>query len=136
MASSRPAAPLWLAVLSVLLGVGAVVGYALLIRVPAVRNQPEGYVAVFAIAATLAGLAVALGRRWYTWAALGLCITLLGTGAVFNFALARIPPGPTSLRVGEPPPDFTLRDAGGHPVSLDAYRGKKPVVLIFYRGYW
>ena len=136
MAASRRAAPLWLAVLSVLLGVGAVVGYALLIRVPAVRNQPEGYVAVFAIAATMATLAVALRPRWYTWAALGLCVTLLGTGAVFNFALARIPPAPTNVRVGEAPPDFTLRDSGGHPVSLAGYRGKKPVVLIFYRGYW
>jgi len=38
--------------------------------------------------------------------------------------------------VGERPPDFTLPDAAGRPVSLAGYRGKKPVVLVFYRGYW
>jgi len=38
--------------------------------------------------------------------------------------------------VGEPPPDFTLPDAGGRAVTLADYRGKKPVVLVFYRGHW
>jgi hypothetical protein len=136
MAASRPVAPKWLAVLSVLICLGAVAGYALLIRVPSVRNQPEGYVAALAIAATIATLAVALVRRWYTWAALVVCVLLLAGGAFFNFAVARIPPAQTNLRVGEPPPDFVLRDTAGHPVSLADYRGKKPVVLVFYRGYW
>ncbi|OLB53705.1 MAG: hypothetical protein AUH99_01560 [Candidatus Rokubacteria bacterium 13_2_20CM_2_70_11] len=61
---------------------------------------------------------------------------LLVGGAWFNFVLARIPDTPTTLRVGERPPDFTLPDAAGRPVSLAGYRGKKPVVLVFYRGYW
>ena len=43
---------------------------------------------------------------------------------------------PDAIRVGEAPPDFTLPDAHGRPVSLADYRGKKPVVLVFYRGYW
>jgi hypothetical protein len=136
MAESRPAAPKWLALISVVIGAGAIAGYALLIRVPSVRNQPEGYVAAFAIAATIATLAVALARRWYTWAALGLSVLLLAGGAFFNFAVARIPPAQTNLRAGETPPDFALRDAAGHPVSLAEYHGKKPVVLVFYRGYW
>ena len=102
----------------------------------AVRNHPEGYVAAFAIAATLAGLAVALGRRWYAWTALVLTLALLLGGATFNFVLARIPVTPSNLHVGSPPPDFTLPDAGGRSVSLADYRGKKPVVLVFYRGYW
>ena len=38
--------------------------------------------------------------------------------------------------MGEPAPDFTLLDASGKPVTLADYRGKKPVVLVFYRGYW
>jgi cytochrome oxidase Cu insertion factor (SCO1/SenC/PrrC family) len=136
MAESRPLAPKWLAALSLLIGIGAIAGYALLIRVPSVRNQPEGYVAALAIAATVATLAVALARRWYTWAALAVCVLLLAAGAFFNFAVARIPPAQTNLRVGEAPPDFALLDAGGTRVSLADYRGKKPVVLVFYRGYW
>ena len=162
----------WLAALSVLVSAGAIAAYALLLGVAAVRNHPEGYVAAFAIAATLAGLAVALGRRWYAWTALVLTLALLLGGATFNFVLARIsaaldaggascpatdqrglprpaggacdigpyenqpPTAPSNLHVGSPPPDFTLPDAGGRSVSLADYRGKKPVVLVFYRGYW
>src|SRR5438105_15179115 len=55
----------WLAALSVLVSAGAIAGYALLLGVAAVRNHPEGYVPACAIAATLAGLAVALGRPRY-----------------------------------------------------------------------
>jgi peroxiredoxin len=40
------------------------------------------------------------------------------------------------LRVGELAPDFTLPDASGAPVSLASFREQKPVVLVFYRGYW
>jgi len=29
-----------------------------------------------------------------------------------------------------------MPDAEGRPVSLAEFRGKKPVVLVFYRGYW
>src|SRR4029077_1342554 len=54
----------------------------------------------------------------------------------FNFVGARVPVAPTALRVGERPPDFTLTDAAGRPASLADSRGQKPVVLIFYRGYW
>ena len=51
---------------------------------------------------------------------------------------------PARVRADEPAPvaigatveDFTLPDAAGRPVSLAGYRGKKPVVLVFYRGYW
>ncbi|PYO17228.1 MAG: hypothetical protein DMD88_21125 [Candidatus Rokuibacteriota bacterium] len=92
-----------LAVLSVVVAIGALAAYVLLLRVAVVRNHPEGYVVAFALAMALAALAVgrARARRWPAWLALGL-----------------------------------LADAAGRPVSLADYRGKKPVVLVFYRGYW
>jgi cytochrome oxidase Cu insertion factor (SCO1/SenC/PrrC family) len=40
------------------------------------------------------------------------------------------------VKVGHPAPDFTLEDSEGKNVSLADYRGKKNVVLVFYRGYW
>jgi cytochrome oxidase Cu insertion factor (SCO1/SenC/PrrC family) len=40
------------------------------------------------------------------------------------------------VEVGHPAPDFTLEDSEGKNVSLADYRGKKNVVLIFYRGHW
>ena len=124
------------AALSLLICVVTVATYALLLEVPAVRNHPEGYVSAFAIAATVAGFGVALRRRWYGWVALGVAMLLLGLGSYTNFVLARIPDAPTVLRLGEPAPDFTLTDAAGRPTALADYRGKKPVLLVFYRGYW
>jgi hypothetical protein len=125
-----------LALLSVAVAVGAPAAYLLLLRVAVVRNHPEGYVAAFAVAVALAALALARGRRWYAWLALGLSTLLLAGGSWFNFVLARVPATPTALRVGEPAPDFRLPDATGRPVTLSDYRGKKAVILVFYRGYW
>jgi len=128
----------FLAALSVLLAVAAIAAYALLLSVPLVRNHPEAYVAAFAVAMALAVVAVrrARGRRWPAWTALALSSLLLGLGGWFNFVVARVPVAPPAFRVGERPPDFTLPDASGRPVSLADYRGRKPVVLVFYRGYW
>ena len=128
----------WLAVLSLLVAFGAPVAYSQLLRLPLVRNHPEGYVVAFAVAVGLAVMAVARARtrRWPAWTALALTGLLLIGGAWFNFVGARVPGTPTALRVGERPPDFTLTDASGRTVSLADYRGQKPVVLVFYRGYW
>ena len=125
-----------LATLSLLICAVTIATYSLLLGVPAVRNHPEGYVAAFAIAATVAGLGVALRRRWYGWLTLGVAVLLLTLGAYTNFVMARIPDAPMVLRLGEPAPDFTLTDAAGRPTSLADYRGKKPVLVVFYRGYW
>ena len=88
-----------LAVLSVAVAVGAVASYALLLRVAAVRNHPEGYVFAFALATALASLAVARARvrRWRAWLALGLCSLLLVAGAWFNFVVARVPDSPSRV---------------------------------------
>ena len=127
-----------LAAIGVALALGAVAAYILLLRVAIVRNHPEGYVLAFALALALAIIAVirAQRRRWPLWLAVGVTGALLVLGAWFNFVGARVPSGPTTLRIGELAPDFTLPDASGTPVSLGGYRGKKPVVLVFYRGYW
>jgi hypothetical protein len=127
-----------LAVLSVLVALGAVATYVLLLGVAVVRNHPEGYVIAFALATGLAVLSVvrARTRRWPAWLALGFTSLVLVGGAWFNFVGARVPDTPTTFKVGDQAPDFTLPDAAGRPVTLADYRGQKPVVLVFYRGYW
>ena len=40
------------------------------------------------------------------------------------------------VKIGQPAPDFSLEDVDGHVLTLSDYRGKKSVVLVFYRGYW
>ena len=47
--------------------------------------------------------------------------------------------GPTELervKVGQEAPDFALENVDGKALSLSDFRGKKSVVLVFYRGYW
>jgi len=40
------------------------------------------------------------------------------------------------VRVGATAPDFTLESKDGALVTLSSFKGKKNVVLVFYRGYW
>jgi len=40
------------------------------------------------------------------------------------------------VAVGDPAPDFTLEAHHGGKVTLSESKGKSPVVLVFYRGYW
>jgi hypothetical protein len=126
-----------LVVLSLAIAIGAAAAYAFLLRVAIVRNHPEAYVIAFALATALSVVAVvrAKSRRWPAWIALAISSLFLVGGGWFNFVAARVPNTPTALRVGERPPDFTLPDASGRSVSLADYRGKKPVVIVFYRGY-
>lgn len=126
----------WPALLSVLVCLGALAGYFVFLRVPAVRNHPELYLVAFALGVSIAGAASWRDARWPNLAALALSALLLVLGGYFNFVLTRVPATPTALKVGEPAPDFTLPDATGAPVTLAAFRERSPVVLVFYRGYW
>lgn len=40
------------------------------------------------------------------------------------------------VAVGARAPDFTLTQMGGGTVTLSQFRGRKNVVLVFYRGFW
>ncbi|MNC87170.1 AhpC/TSA family protein [compost metagenome] len=64
-----------------------------------------------------------------TFSLLFVCAALIAGTA---FGQAREKP----VGIGEAAPDFTLVDQDGRKHSLAAERGKRPVVLIFYRGYW
>jgi peroxiredoxin len=41
-----------------------------------------------------------------------------------------------SVGVGDVAPDFALQDQNGTRHTLSAERGKRAVVLVFYRGHW
>ena len=40
------------------------------------------------------------------------------------------------IQVSMRAPDFSLEDETGTSITLSQYRGKKTVVLVFYRGRW
>jgi cytochrome oxidase Cu insertion factor (SCO1/SenC/PrrC family) len=62
-----------------------------------------------------------------------LCALALSAGA-FGQTMKKEMTKP--LAVGDAAPDFTLSDQNGKSVTLSAAKGKSPVVLVFYRGYW
>ena len=50
---------------------------------------------------------------------------------------ADLPPIDTGrVAVGTIAPDFRLESKDGGTVTLSQFRGKKAVVLVFYRGHW
>jgi len=50
---------------------------------------------------------------------------------------AGLPPSDLKrVNVGDLAPDFTLESRDAQPVTLSSYRGKRNVVLVFYRGHW
>jgi cytochrome oxidase Cu insertion factor (SCO1/SenC/PrrC family) len=50
---------------------------------------------------------------------------------------ANLPPTDLDrVKIGQPAPDFTLENIDGKQVSLSEFRGKRSVVLVFYRGQW
>jgi len=42
---------------------------------------------------------------------------------------------PDLITPGELAPDFELKDINGNPIRLSSFRGKRPVVLSFLRGF-
>jgi hypothetical protein len=124
-----------LAIVAVLLALGTVVAYVVLLQA-LVPLRPVWYLSALGLAAVLAAAALWQARHWMTVTALALAVLLFGGGVFFHFVATRVPTTPTALVIGQPAPDFTLPDATGQPVHLADYRGRKPVVLVVYRGYW
>jgi hypothetical protein len=124
-----------LALIALLLSIGTVVGYMALLHA-LVPVHPAWYLSALGLAVLIAATAVWRRRGSVTVTALVISVLLLGLAGYFNFVIARVPDTPSALVVGRPAPDFTLPDAGGRRVTLSEYHGKKPVLLVFYRGYW
>jgi hypothetical protein len=124
-----------LAVAALLLALGTVVAYVGLLQA-LIPLRPVWYLSAVGLATVLAAIAVRRARHWLTVTALAVSVLLVGAATFFNFVATRVPMTASALVVGQPAPDFTLPDATGRPVRLAEYRGRKPVVLVFYRGYW
>ena len=56
--------------------------------------------------------------------------------ASVNTTTARAQTVAKPVKVGDVAPNFTLVDHRGNKVRLSDSKGKSPVVLVFYRGYW
>jgi hypothetical protein len=124
-----------LAFIALLLSIGTVVGFMALLNA-LVPVPPAWYLSTLGLAVLIAAVAVWRRRGGVTVTALVISVLLFGLAGYFNFVIARVPEAPSAFVVGRPAPDFTLADAAGREVTLSGYRGRKPVLLVFYRGYW
>lgn len=124
-----------LAVIALLLALGTVVAFVGLLQA-LIPLRPSWYLGALALATVLGAASVWRARHWLTISALAVSVLLFGTAVFFHFVLMRVPITTSAFVVGKPAPDFTLPDATGRAVRLADYRGQKPVVLVFYRGYW
>jgi len=65
-----------------------------------------------------------------------VCVfTLILTG-ISRTRIVMVTQRATPVIVGETAPDFTLEGQNTRKITLSESRGKSPVVLVFYRGYW
>ncbi len=65
-----------------------------------------------------------------------LTVVLLSMSMAANLQSSAAAFRSTPIGVGDVAPDFTLEDQNKSKVALADARGKSPVVLVFYRGYW
>lgn len=65
-----------------------------------------------------------------------LVVGFLMIVALANATFAQTQTAEKPVGVGDAAPNFTLVDQNGTKVTLSDYKGKSPVVLVFYRGYW
>ena len=65
-------------------------------------------------------------------------LVIIAASVIYATNLGARTPAPraTPVSVGEMAPEFTLEDHHGGKARLSEARGKSPVVLVFYRGYW
>jgi cytochrome oxidase Cu insertion factor (SCO1/SenC/PrrC family) len=66
-------------------------------------------------------------------ALLSLFVFVVTAASLVQAQQPQTPTAPvTSLKIGDPAPDFTLRDTSNKEVKLSDFKGKKNVVLAFY----
>lgn len=125
-----------LALVGTLLTLTGGVSYFLLLSVPWIRTYaiPNILLAVLGVVICF----VAVKRRRSIPVILGTAFsTLIATVFLLSiFVLMRLPPPQTAWAVGQSLPDITLPNQDGREVSITDYRGKGPVLLVFYRGFW
>jgi len=77
--------------------------------------------------------------------ALGIAVLLLGVSQAVHAQRAALGPKDGAglpatdlerVKTGDVAPDFTLESFKGPAVTLSDFRGRRNVVLVFYRGHW
>ena len=133
--------PVLIAVVAVAIGLPAFGGLSRAGKMPLwLRDHPWPLeLACALLTLLLAGMAAAAFRERKRRAVtvVGALLAAASTALfiyVANVVVYQLPP-PPAKGLGEQAPDFTLPDESGKLVSLASLRGK-PLVVLFYRGFW
>jgi len=112
------------------------VSYFLLLDVPFIRNTAIPNLVLVVAGMGMAGYAVFKKRSWVTIPS-GAVSAFVGLGLILSlFVLMKLPAVGQVASAADVLPDFTLPNQDGQPVTLSSFRGKGPVLLVFYRGHW
>lgn len=137
----------WSAIGGLLLGIVGIVTYFLLVLMhnPRLRwllDTPLLHLGAVAVGVglSLIGVRQALQRTHRGRLLAPILATLnVGLAGVFLWFLfvhtGHMPEAARAPSVGAVAPDFALRDQGNNEVRLSSLRGR-PIVLLFYRGFW
>ena len=138
--------PIWV---GFVLALSGLFFYGFFVRYPITRDFPWANLLLFGagIALLLLGLFRAFGRpQVYRGKIFGSIFTAIALFLISLFSyeifyvLRQVPASSGAPRVGQLAPDFFLLDQSGKPVGLgdllSGPSGPKPVVVIFYRGFW
>jgi len=85
---------------------------------------------------TVAGVRLAVRHRSAFGAFLASASVVLTGALAYYIYGARLPAPGSAPVVGATAPTFVLPDSNGRRISLEAFRGRGPVLLVFYRGFW
>ena len=136
--TTRPTAPApkllaWLGLAFTLLGG---VSYFLLMSIPWIRSSALPNTVLVGVGLLLSLMAI-FKKPGLLTILTGVPSVLVGVGFLLSvFVLMKLPEAKPGLAVGAQPPALSLPNQDGKSVSLTDYRGKGPVLLVFYRGHW
>jgi uncharacterized membrane protein len=71
----------------------------------------------------------------WEWAALGVMVILTGL-FLYWMLIYSVTPDTFRLQVGEPMPEFEVKDSEGSLFRSRELVGQKPALYVFYRGAW
>ncbi len=112
------------------------VSYFLLMDIPLIRNTAAPNIALVVVGMAMAAWGVVKRRSKGTIISAGVS-AFVGLGLILSLTvLMKLPEAEAVARTSDTLPDFTLPNQDGVPVTLSSYKGKGPVLLVFYRGHW
>jgi len=124
------------AIVGTVLVFGGAISYMLLLDNAWIRSTTLPNIVLIVVGMALCGWAIVKKPGKITLA----CGVLGGLGGLaFIFAMFvafSLPPPPDATGLDAAATSFSLPNQDGRQVSLSSFRGKGPVLLVFYRGHW